>query len=95
MTTKTLEHQDRYQAAAHAVQTGVAYEIHTAPGQAGVSAKHLRVGVNMAMVDTSALAMLLVKKGLITEEELWSALADGAEAELQKYHDRHPGVAFI
>ena len=49
----------RYDAAAHAMQSGVAFEI-----GAGVSRetepKHLRVGVNSAMVDSAALAALLI-----------------------------------
>jgi SOS response regulatory protein OraA/RecX len=50
--------------------------------------KHLRTGLNMAMVEHAALARLLIAKGVITEEEYMQALAEGAEAEKQQYEDR-------
>lgn len=75
--------QERYKAAAHAMQTGVAYTMEFAP--AATTPKHLRVGVNSAMVDSSALAQLLIQKGVITEEEYYSALADAMEREKALY----------
>ncbi len=56
-----------------------------APTPKDCTPKHLRAGVNSALVDSGAIAGLLVAKGLITEDELWTALADGAEREHQKY----------
>ena len=47
--------------------------------------KHLRVGVNMAMCDHAGLVDLLIKKGLITDEEYAEAIADEAEAEKARY----------
>ena len=81
------EHRKRYNAAAHAMQSGVAFEM-----SAGVSKetepKHLRVGVNSAMVDSAALAGLLIAKGLFTLEEYEKAIADQMEAEAESYRKR-------
>lgn len=83
----------RYQQALHGVQSAVAYEI-----GAGVSTdttlKHLRVGVNSSLVDSSALAKLLMEKGLFSYREYAEALATAAEDELARYAKRHPGLNF-
>lgn len=47
--------------------------------------KHLRVGVNSALVNDAALARLLIRKGLITLEEYESAIAYQMELEVQAY----------
>lgn len=74
----------RYRAAAHAMQTGVAVKMeHDPSGE--TTAKHLRVGVNSAMVDTAALAELLVEKGIFTEDEYHAALARAMERERDLY----------
>ena len=75
----------RYRAAMHAMQTGVAVQMVTDPDEAATSPKHLRVGVNSALVDNSALAQLLIDKNIITELEYFEALAAMAEAEQEKY----------
>lgn len=77
---------DRYAAAAHAMQSGVAMEMNfdgkpTEP-------KHLRVGVNAAMADHGSLARLLIAKGLISEAEYIAALAEGMEREKAAYEQR-------
>jgi hypothetical protein len=77
------EDQVRYKAAMHAVQTGVAYKMQYDPGE--TSPKHLRTGVNSAMVETSALVQLLVDKGIITDGEWYKTLADFAERERDTY----------
>lgn len=74
---------ERYQAAAHAMQSGVAFKMEHDPSE--TTPKHLRVGVNSAMVENSALVRLLVDKGIITNEEWAAALADGMEAERDLY----------
>jgi hypothetical protein len=84
------ENRERYEAAAHAMQTGVAYEMSTSPAAAAASPKHLRVGVNAAMSDQAGLAELLIRKGLITKEEYCEAVADSMEKERQRYQDRMP-----
>jgi hypothetical protein len=78
--------QDRYAAAAHAMQSGVAAEMGHDPGP--TEPKHLRVGVNSALVDSSALAELLIAKGVITEDEYLEAIATGMEREARAYEQR-------
>lgn len=80
---------DRYMAAAHAVQSGVAAEIGLDGVETGAaSPKHLRVGVDTAKVESAALAGLLIAKGVITQEDYAEALAAGMEAEQERY-ERH------
>jgi len=80
---------DRYQAAAHAMQTGVAFEIETEGEKgAGADPKHLRVGVNTAHADIGSLARLLIAKGVITQDEYLNAVADGMEQERDAYAAR-------
>src|SRR5690348_17509394 len=74
---------DRYMKAAHAMQSGVAAKMRMDPKD--TEPKHLRVGVNAAMVEHSALAQLLLKKGIITREEYTAELADVMEEEARKY----------
>jgi hypothetical protein len=73
----------RYRAAVHAMQSGVATKMNYDPSE--TTPKHLRVGVNSAMVEHSALAHLLIDKGVITEQEYLSAIADGMERERDMY----------
>lgn len=79
--------QERYTAAAHAMQTGVAAGMIPGARHAETEPKHLRVGVNSALVSVGALAALLVRKGVITEVEYFEAMADGMEAEAKRYAD--------
>lgn len=77
--------QARYRAAAHAMQSGVAGKMAFDPAE--TTPKHLRVGVNSAMVEHSALVTLLLEKGVITEQEYFSALADAMEREKALYEE--------
>lgn len=110
MSTKQL--RDRYEAAMHAVQSGIAHLIrivqwphvtHRVPvdevgeffesnGTTRVpkecTLKHLRTGINSAMVDTAALTSLLIDKGVITEEEFFTSLVKAAERERGLYEQR-------
>jgi len=89
------EHKIRYQAAAHAMQTGVATLMGLDPNE--TTPKHLRVGVNNALIGEGVLAKLLLDKGVITEEEYWKELADMTEKEVESYKtvlkDRWPNIA--
>lgn len=84
---KTAEQRlnERYIAAAHKMQSGVALKINY--DRSETSPKHLRVGVNAAMVDAGALAELLVLKGIITHEEYLDAIARMMEHEAKKYEE--------
>lgn len=71
--------RERYTAAGHAIQSGVA--IQHATGSEDGSPKHLRVGVNLRAVDHAGLVKLLIDKGIITEVEYYEAMASQAEIE--------------
>lgn len=77
------EYQRRYRAAAHAMQSGVGYKMQHDIGD--TTPKHLRVGVNSAMVEHAALVEMLVDKGILTWTDYYRALAEGMEAEKQRY----------
>lgn len=80
---------ERYNIALHAMQTGVAAWMGVDKNE--TDPKHLRVGINSALCDTSALAKLLIAKGLIKEEEYLKAIADMMEAEVKRYEERLSG----
>jgi hypothetical protein len=77
------EDKERYQNALHAMQTGVQLAI--TRGHQEANPKHLRVGVNSAMVGHSALARILINKGIITAAEYYKMLADVTEEEVATY----------
>lgn len=78
----------RWHAAAHAMQSGVAMEMEHADTIHATEPKHLRVGVNAALSDHAALALLLIAKGVITDQEYREAIALGMEAEQRRYEER-------
>lgn len=84
------EANERYNAAAHAMQTGVATLMGAGDEQElqVTGPKHLRVGVNSAMVNQDALVRLLISKGIIADVEYFEALADAMERERDAYQAR-------
>lgn len=76
--------KDRYYAALHAMQSGVAA---TQPDQPTNTLKHLRVGVNSAMAEHSGLVRLLLAKNIITLDEYEKAIADAMEREVKVYEE--------
>ena len=87
MDKETEKLWDEYVAFAHAMQSGVAFDLHRGLDMAGATPKHLRAGVNSAMVQNSALAKLLIDKGIITEKEYFTAIRDGMKQEVEKYQN--------
>ena len=84
----------RYQQLVHAMQSGIASMMHYDPS--ATSPKHLRVGVNSALIDSGALAQLLIEKGIITREELMEKLVERLEDEVKRYEDelsQHTGAS--
>ena len=73
---------ERYVAAAHAMQSGVAVMM-TRDGRS-TSPKHLRVGINSALCNHAALVRLLIAKGLFTQEEYTKEVADEMEREKER-----------
>lgn len=72
--------------AMHAMQSGVAMEMNY--DAKNTEPKFLRVGVNSALVDSGAMAALLISKGIITKDEYEEKLAEYAEREAKMYEDR-------
>lgn len=70
----------------HAIQTGVGFDLQADPTSG--TPKHLRTGVNIALIGQGALVRLLIAKGLITEEEYLTELIAGLEAEKAAYEQR-------
>jgi len=88
------EDRRRYERAMHGVQSGVAAKMGYDPTE--TTGKHLRVGVNSALLQNSALVLLLLRAGVITEDDYWAALADAAEQERALYErwlSDHTGAA--
>lgn len=86
-----MSHKDMtYEQALHAMQSGVAMEMnyHSAP----TAPKHLRVGVNSAMVTDRAIARLLIDKGIITKEEYCEAVRQSMVMEVVDYEERLSGL---
>ena len=69
----------------HAMQSGVAMKMNYDSSE--TTPKHLRVGVNSAMVETGALAKLLMEKGVFTEEEYYQALVEVMQNEVNLYRE--------
>jgi hypothetical protein len=84
--TKIDDLRQRVAALSHAIQTGVAYDLEKSPSSG--TPKHLRTGVNIAMVEHGALVRLLITKGLFTEEEYYEQLIAGLEDEKRTYEER-------
>lgn len=78
--------KEKYYQLCHAMQSGVAAWMNYDPQETAL--KHLRVGVNSAMVEHGALAGLLLEKGIITEQEYYQALVTGMEREVASYAKR-------
>ena len=76
--------QERYLRAMHAMQTGVEFQ----EDKTELEPKHLRVGVNSAMVGQGALVQLLIKQGLIDEVAFYEKMADLMEADAESYGKR-------
>lgn len=73
------------------MQTGVKFLLESEPGlnpQGECSPKHLRTGINSALIDSGAVGQLLIEKGIITEEEYFEKLADLAEADVASYTEK-------
>lgn len=82
----------KYEALVHAMQTGVAMDIGTVGEKAaGADAKHLRVGINVALVEQGAIWSLLMEKGIITKQEMEDALIKAHESEVARFEKRLKG----
>lgn len=72
--------RERYYAAAHRVQTAIAFN----PDRPRDQYKDLRVGLDLSKADQAGLVSLLVEKGVFTMEEYLEAVAKSAEDEAER-----------
>ena len=82
-----MEKSMTYEQALHAVQTGVKMMIGLGDNES-TEPKHLRVGINSAMCDSSGLALLLIEKKIFTVEEYTKAITDEMVREAKRYENR-------
>jgi len=78
---------------AHRVQSGVAFRLEADP--TGGTPKHLRTGVDLARAEFGGLAILLVRKGLITEAEYFAAIVEGVEDEVDRMERAMEGTTGV
>jgi hypothetical protein len=83
-----------YFEAGHGVQSAVRFEMSRQGypdddalqgGKVSQMLKHLRVGLDMRAADTSALAQLMIDKGVFTEDEYIEHMRLAANEELARY----------
>lgn len=88
----TAEQASALETLAHRVQSAIAFfeGRRDAFGErcAETEGKHLRVGVNSALVEASAMARLMFRKGLITAAEYFDVLIETWEQEVDSYRAR-------
>lgn len=70
----------------HAVQSGVAVTMELEP-KGDTTPKHLRTGINCAMVNHAALVALLIDEGLINREDYFESLVKYTEREVKLYEE--------
>lgn len=73
---------DTYLELAHAVMTGVSYELEY--GSKDDEPKQLVTGNNLRAVDHAALVTLLIKHGVFTDAEYRQAVRDQAQLEVER-----------
>jgi hypothetical protein len=96
----TPEQAEKLQSLPHRVQSAIAFlqGHHELEGTRfpECEPKHLRVGVNSALIETSAVARLLFRKGVITAEEYYDTVIEVWEEEIDSYRkdlkDINPGL---
>lgn len=81
------EREREIQRLQHAMQAGVATEMNISSRSSATQPKHLRVGINTAMVDHGALVLLLVQKGVITASEYQEARLTAWKTEVRRYEE--------
>jgi hypothetical protein len=88
-TEKLNDLQNQYEANLHAMQSGVAMVLELdrkdRKENGETSVKHLRTGVNSALMDAAALAELLIAKGIFTKIEYYEALVTVTARDVESY----------
>lgn len=83
-----------YEQALHGVQSGVAYEMNWPDRQSATEPKHLRTGLNSVMATNSAIAQLLIDKGILTKKEYAETVRLAMNEELASYEAKYPRMKF-
>lgn len=81
-----MSKHDDYLAASHAMQSGVACMMLCDDSE--IQPKHLRVGVNSALISNGALVALLIEKGIFTVEEFEDKLLEYTLRDVKSYEDK-------
>lgn len=82
------EQEAKIQSLGHRVQSAVAFLESRPERYAEIEPKHLRVGVNSAIIETSALARLLMQKQVFTADEFFEMSIKVWEEEVASYNRR-------
>jgi hypothetical protein len=92
----TPDQHREYFALAHAIQAGTKMEArvnrHYVRPEMAVD---IRIGLNVQMAEYSGLVLLLVRKGLVTKEEMAEAILAGLRNELARLEALHPNTEFV
>lgn len=83
----------RQQSALAFLQGGVEEGLIPPEHTKSMTGKHLRVGVNNALAEIGALGGLLIKKGIITEQEYFKAMLEGVEREADRCEEEARAIA--
>lgn len=92
LTEREQELYGQYLENMHAMQSAVMYKMQIDPKD--TEPKHLRVGINSSMIDTSALVYLLIEKGVFTREEWFEALVVLSQHEVDMYETAFAPIKF-
>jgi len=93
----TEEQREKILELVHSMQTGVQFEIaheegtveiDFGPSSSASNRKHLRVGVNNALVEIGALRNTLIKCGVFEEHIFWSTYIEALEEEVKGYEKK-------
>src|SRR5690606_4729269 len=79
--------QHRIEDAQHRIEAGAGMEMALSMQNASTP-KHLRTGVDSALVFNGALIALLIEKGVFTQEEYYTVAAGMMEEEVRRYETR-------
>jgi hypothetical protein len=87
----TPEQAELLRSLPHRVQSAIAFiadnRARTGKRYESLEPKHLRVGINNALVEASAIGRLLMEKGIITPAEYYDSIIELLEEEVRRYQE--------
>lgn len=66
----------------HAIQSAIAFKMNL-PGYGAAEPKHMRVGIDSSKAEHAALVQLLVKAGVITDQDYFRSVCELLEHEVK------------